>query len=162
MADEVPAGTSATVDVTTKPPEATTFHRTYPGTKDQVRIVREHLASLIEGCPFADEFVLIASELSANAVMHSRSGKPGGTFTVRAEVFPGDFAWLEVEDQGGPPTEREAGDEDERGRGLAIVAALAGEGNWVIEDGSAPGTRVAWAWLNWRRDDDSQDQGRAS
>src|SRR5712691_5262059 len=117
----------------TKPPDATAFERTYPGTKDRVRQVRADLAHVVEGCPFADDFVLMASELATNAVVHSRSGRIGGTFTIRAEVRPGDFAWLEVEDQGGPWTEREP--DDERGRGLAMVASLAGDGNWVIEGG---------------------------
>jgi anti-sigma regulatory factor (Ser/Thr protein kinase) len=90
---------------------------------------------------------LLASELSANAVVHSRSAQPGGTFTVRAEILPGRYAWLEVEDQGGPWIDREPG--EERGRGLAMVASLAGEGNWVVQDGSTPGTRVVWARLDW-------------
>lgn len=139
----------------TKPPDATSFHRTYPGTPDQIRHVREHLAAFTKGCPFADDLVLIASELAANAVLHSQSGKQDGTFTVRAEVRIGDFAWLEVEDQGGLWAGQQASDEN--GRGLAIVAALAGEGNWVIDDGEEPGSRVAWVWLNWHQDD-NQDQ----
>lgn len=130
---------------TTKP-EAMTFRRTYPGAEDQVRQVRRDLAPLVDGCPLADDFILIASELSTNAVVHSRSGQPGGEFTVRAEVRPGDYAWLEVEDQGGPWFERQAND---HGRGLVLVAALAGDGNWVVENGNAPGTRVVWVWLDW-------------
>jgi serine/threonine-protein kinase RsbW len=132
---------------TTKPPQRTTFERSYPGTKEQVREVRTDLAAVVQDCPFADDLVLLASELSANAVVHSRSGQPGGAFTVRAEVRPGDYVWLEVEDQGGPWIEREPG--EERGRGLALVACLAGEGNWAIRDGSAPGIRVVWARLGW-------------
>src|SRR5579862_6274698 len=108
-----------------KPPEATRFHRTYPGTADQVRQVRKDLAPVVDGCPLADDLTLLASELATNAVVHSKSGQPGGTFTVRAEVRPGDYAWLEVEDQGGPWVHRKPGDED--GRGLAIVTALAGD-----------------------------------
>jgi serine/threonine-protein kinase RsbW len=100
---------------TVKPPEATTFERSYPGTNDQVRQVRADLTPMVEGCPRADDLVLLASELSTNAIVHSRSGVPGGIFTVRAEVRPGDFAWLEVEDQGGPWIERETGEEGGRG-----------------------------------------------
>jgi two-component sensor histidine kinase len=132
-------------DETTKPPEAT-FHRSYRGADDQIRQVRRDLAPLVDGCPLADDFILIASELSTNAVVHSRSGQPGGEFTVRAEIRPGYYALLEVEDQGGPWTERQAGD---HGRGLVLVAALAGDGNWVIENGNTPGTRVVWVWLDW-------------
>jgi two-component sensor histidine kinase len=115
--------------------------------KDHVRQVRKDLAPVVEGCPVADDLILLASELCANAVVHSRSGLPGGTFTVRVEVSPGTFACVEVEDQGGPWVERKPG--EERGRGLAMVAAIAGDGNWAIEAGEAPGTRVVWVQLDW-------------
>ena len=39
-----------------------------------------------EDCPRADDVILCASELAANAALHSRSRLPGGTFTVRATV----------------------------------------------------------------------------
>jgi anti-sigma regulatory factor (Ser/Thr protein kinase) len=141
---------------TAKPPEGANFHRSYPGTPSQVHEVRADLAAVVHGCPFADDLILMASEISTNAVVHSRSGQPGGTFTVRAEVRPGDYAWLEVEDQGGPWINRDHDDGqrrgldlDEHGRGLDLVAALAGDGNWTVEAGDAPGTRVVWVWLNW-------------
>jgi serine/threonine-protein kinase RsbW len=69
-----------------KPAEAPWFERSYPGTKDQVRQVREDLGPVLDGCPVADDFVLPASELVTNAVGHSRSGLPGGLFTVRVEM----------------------------------------------------------------------------
>jgi anti-sigma regulatory factor (Ser/Thr protein kinase) len=133
-------------------PKTVTFERSYIGTADQVRQVRADLTAVAKGCPVADDLVLLGSELATNAVVHSRSGLPGGLFTVRAEVCLGDSAWLEVEDQGGPWIERERADEDENGRGLALVAALAGHENWTIESGSTPGTRVVWVWLDWHRD----------
>ena len=132
---------------TTKPPATTYFDRSYPGARDQVGQVRKDLGPVLDGCPVADDFVLLASELVTNSIVHSRSGLPGGTFTVRAEVRPGDYAWLEVEDLGGPWAEREP--EDERGRGLAMVAVLAGEGNWGVENGSTFGTRLVWVRLDW-------------
>jgi hypothetical protein len=63
------------------------------------------------------------------------------------EIRLDDYAWLEVEDQGGAWIERETG--DDHGRGLVIVAALAGDGNWTVEEGTAPGSRVVWVWLDW-------------
>ena len=78
----------------------------------------------------ADEFALLASGLGTNAIMHGRSGEPGATFTVRAELNHGDYTCLEVEDQGGDWTAH--GDEDqdgEHGHGLAIVGAIAGGGH---------------------------------
>jgi anti-sigma regulatory factor (Ser/Thr protein kinase) len=131
----------------TKPPDAVTFERSYPGRKDQVGKVRQDLAPLVAGCPRADDFVLLASEVSTNAILHSQSRLPGGVFTVRAEVRPGDGALLEVEDQGGPWVQR--GLDDEHGRGLAMVDYLAGDDNWSVEAGLTAGTRVVWVWLDW-------------
>ncbi len=64
---------------------------------------------------------------------------------MRVTLYPGDYARGEVEDQGGAWTADEL--DDEHGRGLAIVAAVAGGGNWGI-DGSAV-SRAAWFRLNW-------------
>ena len=55
---------------TTKPAEGTTFERSYPGMKEQVREVRADLAAVVKDCPFADDLILLASEISANAVVH--------------------------------------------------------------------------------------------
>jgi hypothetical protein len=85
-----------------------------------------------------------ASELATNAILHSRSGHPARTFVVRAALYPGDYAWVEVTDRGGRWTADEH--DDEHGRGLAIVAAIAGDGNWGI-GGAA--SRTTWFRLNW-------------
>jgi anti-sigma regulatory factor (Ser/Thr protein kinase) len=130
-----------------KAPQSTTFERSYLASVSQIRRVRADLGAAIDGFPIADDLVLLASELSTNAVVHSRSREPGGEFTVHAYVRPGDYAWLEVQDEGGPWTTSEP--DDERGRGLAIVAAIAGDDNWGVDGGSGPGTRVVWARLNW-------------
>ena len=50
--------------------------RTYPGTPDQIRVVRVDIRALADGCPLAEDIVLCASELATNAVMHSDSGMP--------------------------------------------------------------------------------------
>jgi two-component sensor histidine kinase len=134
---------------TTMPVEASIFKHTYPGRTDQVHQVRADLGHVVKGCPFADDLILMASELCANAAVHSRSALPGGTFTVHAGVLQGDHAWLRVEDQGGPWTEKDPDADDEHGRGLAVVKALAGDGNWAIRAGDAPGTRAVWARLDW-------------
>ena len=44
--------------------------------------------------------MLCVSELATNAVLHSASRNPGGTFTVRAAIFD-DHVRIEVEDNGG-------------------------------------------------------------
>jgi two-component sensor histidine kinase len=128
-----------------KAPGAITFERAYPGTADQPRRVRADLTDVAGACPIRDELVLLASELAANAILHSRSGHPGGVFTVQATLYPGDYAWVEVIDQGGPwPAGTH---DDEHGRGLAVVAAIAGEGNWGIEGDAS--SRVAWFRVDW-------------
>lgn len=130
----------------TLPPEAIIFERAYPGTASQPRSVRADLAAVAAGCPAVDGLLLLASELATNAILHSRSGHPERTFTVRATLYPGDYAWVEVIDQGGVWTADRH--DDEHGRGLAIVAAVAGDGDWGIDGNAA--SRVAWFRLDWR------------
>ena len=72
----------------------------YPGTTDQVRHVRAAIRTFLGDCPVTDDVVHLLSELSANAIAHSDSGKAGGMFTVRAEHFVNSYVWGEVEDQG--------------------------------------------------------------
>lgn len=120
------------------------FERVYAGIPSEVRQVRADIASIAAECPLVDELVLIVSELAANAVLHSKSGESGGAFTVRAEIH-GTYAWAEVEDQGGDWTPHQ---DDEHGRGLTIIAAIAGDGNWGIEVGGTQQGCVVWARLD--------------
>ncbi len=98
--------------------------RTFPGLPDQVPQARRFVAGLLSMHVSADDVALCVSELAANAVLHSRSGRPGGTFTVR--VTAGPAVCVEVEDQGGPWLPP-LGPDGSRGRGLAIVRTLAGD-----------------------------------
>jgi serine/threonine-protein kinase RsbW len=116
---------------------------TYPGAAEHISTVRADLRPLLHDCPIADEVILCASELAANAAIHSCSRLPGGTFTVRAKINPGDYAWIEIEDNGGPwapaatdPTEH---------HGLDIVRALASE---CGIDGDQDGHAI-WARFDW-------------
>ena len=72
----------------------------FPGRRDQVRLMRGVLAAFFDGCPAANDAVLLASELAANAVTHSTSGQPGGALTIRAEACPGVYLRAEIEDAG--------------------------------------------------------------
>jgi serine/threonine-protein kinase RsbW len=130
---------------TIKPAGTRTFTDSYPGTPDQVAQVRAALVSMLNGCPVADDVVLTASELSANAVVHTRSGQPGGRFAVQVTVRPGDYVWIEVEDQGGPWARPE---HEEKRHGLDIVEALVGPGNWGVDGNDVSGWTV-WARLDW-------------
>ncbi len=116
---------------------------TYPGTAEHISTVRADLRPLLHDCPVADEAILGASEFAANAVNHSNSRLPGGTFIVRAVVSRGDFIRIEVQDNGGPWTPATV---DTTGHhGLDIIRALAT--NWGIDGNTT--TRTAWATFNW-------------
>ncbi len=119
------------------------YATSYPGRVDQIRRMRRELTALLEDCPAADEIVLCASELAANAVWHSRSRRPGGTFTLQVEVSRGDYVRIAIDDDGGPWAEADCG--LDRGRGLVIVAALTAD--WGVAAG--PAGRSVWAWFDW-------------
>jgi len=116
---------------------------TYPGTTKHIHVVRADLRAVLRDCPLADDVILCASELAANAATHSASRLPGGTFTVRIKISPGDYVWVEVEDDGGPmnPEIREATGH----HGLDIVCALAID--WGIDGDQT--TRTIWARFDW-------------
>ncbi len=119
------------------------WSRTFPGTREQAGEARRFLAALLGGSPLTDDAITCLGELASNAVLHSDSRLPGGTFTVRAELAPGRLR-VAVEDSGGPWAPRPAsGDPDSlSGRGLLIVAALAGD--WDITPRTTATTRTAW------------------
>ena len=87
----------------------------------------------------ADDVILCASELAANAAQHSRSRLPGGTFTVRAIISPDHYARIEVQDNGGPWNQGMI--DPTRHHGLDIVRAVADE--WGIDGDNT--TRTIWA-----------------
>lgn len=76
------------------------WEKTYPGLPAQARAVRADLRPLLAGCPAAADALLLVSELAANAITHSDSGHPGGTFTIRLTHQPGRGVQAEVRDQG--------------------------------------------------------------
>ena len=90
---------------------------------------------------------LVVSELVGNAVRYA-APLPGGVLEVSWTVDP-DCVRLQVSDGGGRsvPVRHDAGPEDVRGRGLAIVAALARD--WGVElgrNGDGP-TSTVWVEL---------------
>jgi anti-sigma regulatory factor (Ser/Thr protein kinase) len=117
--------------------------RVFPALPEQVALARRFLRKMLDGCPVVDDAVLICSELVTNAVLHSDSAKPGGLFTVRAEVRDGDYVWLEVEDQGGRWVSHEPSETS--GRGLGIVAGLADY--WDVRGDDT--ARTVCARLDW-------------
>ncbi len=137
-------------------PPASRTARAYPGTAEHIRVVRADIRALTDGCPLAEDLILCASELATNAVLYSNSHLPGATFTVRAEVHPGDCARIEVEDDAGPWTGHMPG--RSRGYELGIVADLASD--WGIT-GDYRG-RTVWARLGWPCDPASPPDPDAS
>ena len=49
---------------------------TYPGTPEHISAVRTVLRPILRGCPMADDVILCASELAANAAIHSAHACP--------------------------------------------------------------------------------------
>jgi serine/threonine-protein kinase RsbW len=72
----------------------------FPGRRDQVRLIRGILSAFFDDSPAAPDAILLVSELAANAVTHSASGQPGGLLIIRAETSPAICVRAEVEDQG--------------------------------------------------------------
>jgi anti-sigma regulatory factor (Ser/Thr protein kinase) len=120
--------------------------RVFDGSRHEVRKVREFVAQVVDGCPVADDVILLASEVATNAVIHTASGK-GGTFTVI--VQPGDRAVrVEVHDGGSEtlPGIGSADDQAVSGRGLGFVEELATRWGHL---GDQHG-RVVWFELEWQ------------
>ena len=125
------------------------WRRIFPGDPVQVAEVRQFVACLLEECPARDALVSCASELSANAVIHTVSGR-GGFFLVGVACPLGGVARVSVTDAGGPtepaagvPVTDEAGDGDVgdlpvSGLGLALVAAAASRWGYTAAGRGAP------------------------
>ena len=115
-------------------PAMPSWARVFPGTPQQVGAARRFVAALLDGSPFRDNALIIVSELVTNALLHSRSGNPGGLVTVQVT------RWLlgvriAVTDQGSPnsPVIRDTGPGRqiaESGHGLYMVSHLAEHLDW--------------------------------
>jgi hypothetical protein len=87
-----------------------------PRSRRSPALARRRLRSFLAGIPEGERLV-------NEAVLHSRV--PGRMIWVGMEVYP-DFLRLEVHDAGdGRPLRREVGVDEESGRGLLLVRALA-------------------------------------
>lgn len=69
-----------------------TWSRTFPALPEQVREARRFLAAVLASRD-APDALLCLSELVTNAVVHSHSTQPGGTFTVRARLMARACGW---------------------------------------------------------------------
>lgn len=131
-------------------PEPMTWRRTYAGRPDQVHAARQFALVLFAGTGHDEEIAFIVSELATNAVIHTRSGNPGGWFGL--EVILGDPAYIAVTDQGGtkfPTILPEPSDDTraENGRGLFAISKLAIA---MGIHGSRDGGHTIWADVDLR------------
>jgi anti-sigma regulatory factor (Ser/Thr protein kinase) len=120
--------------------------RVFPGSQREVRNVRAFVGEAVDGCPVADDVILLASEVVTNAVIHTASGKDG-TFTVVVHPLDGTVR-VEVHDGGSetPPDIRSPDDQAVSGRGLGLVESLATRwGHLGDQDG-----RVVWFEVDWQ------------
>lgn len=117
-----------------------------PGVPAIVAIARRLVRAALWESRRLDDIELVASELVTNAIRHTPSGRTGSLLTLRIRGTAG-WARIEVSDLGsGPWTEpSSAGEDDECGRGLVIVNALADRaGHEPAGDG-----QVSWAEIHW-------------
>ena len=100
---------------------------TCPGFPEEVSRARRWTRDILRGSPLAEDAELIVSELSANAILHTASGREAGSFHLALAVSSQVVA-LSVTDGGGArtaPKVEHQGQEAEHGRGLGMVSAIA-------------------------------------
>ncbi|MEU3784635.1 ATP-binding protein [Streptomyces sp900129855] len=98
-----------------------------PGFPEEVSRARRWTRDVLRGSPLAEDVELIVSELSANAILHTASGRESGVFYLAVAVSARVVA-VSVTDDGGTGTapKIEHQDQDaEHGRGLGMVSAIA-------------------------------------
>jgi anti-sigma regulatory factor (Ser/Thr protein kinase) len=108
---------------------------TFSGRPEEVGRARRWTLDILDGCARADDAALIVSELGANAVVHTNSGRGPGTFEVSL-ARSDHVITISVTDCGGTATAPRVECPDEEathGRGLGMVAVLAAD-VWVDGD----------------------------
>ncbi|MEV5733832.1 ATP-binding protein [Streptomyces sp. NPDC052292] len=124
-----------------------------PGFPEEVSRARRWTRDILRGSPLADDAELIVSELSANAILHTASGREYGSFHLAVAVSAQVVA-VSVTDDGGtetaPKVEHHAQDA-EHGRGLGMVSVIAHR--VVVHDSDQGHTVTAELYADARRED---------
>jgi anti-sigma regulatory factor (Ser/Thr protein kinase) len=118
----------------------------FPGAVGQVARARLFIGNVLDGCPAADDAILLTSELVTNAIAHTASGKGG---KVIVTVYRADTrVRVEVKDNGfdQAPIVRPVGEARESGFGLELVELIADR--WGHCGGRR--SRVVWFMLDWK------------
>jgi anti-sigma regulatory factor (Ser/Thr protein kinase) len=120
-----------------EPGQPTTTMRVYPSTLEAVREARRFVRSCLgDQSPGLEDVLLVASELSSNAVYHARS-----SFAVQVSLL-GDRLRIGVRDASATPPELvQMTEYAESGRGVATVAALSTRWGTDIH----PDGKTVWA-----------------
>ncbi|MGW0808667.1 ATP-binding protein [Nonomuraea sp. NPDC002799] len=116
-----------------------------PGVDSSVRLVRHSVALALQaaGHQHLDGVRLTVSELTTNAILHTRSGWRGGLVVVGVLEVGSRLARIEVTDEGSVtmPRPRRSGVGECRGRGLWLVAETSAR--WGVRRG--PMGATVWA-----------------
>ncbi|WP_433469327.1 ATP-binding protein [Spirillospora sp. CA-128828] len=130
------------------PVSAQRWRRDFPGELSQASAARRFTTALLEGCPQLDDVLLAVDELVVNALRHTKSGQPGGTFTVEITRWDGAVV-VAVTDEGAPsePAVADADDDAESGRGLRTVSLMSAGWGWFGNDRSRTVTALFGAAL---------------
>jgi anti-sigma regulatory factor (Ser/Thr protein kinase) len=117
-----------------------------PGVPAIVAIARRLVRAALWDSRRLDDIEIVASELVTNAIRHTPSGRTGSLLTLRIRGTAG-WARIEVSDLGSGSWAKPSpmGEDDECGRGLIIVNALA---DLAGHEPSAEG-QVSWAEIHW-------------
>jgi anti-sigma regulatory factor (Ser/Thr protein kinase) len=105
--------------------------------RDQVHRARRLVSDALgRDHPRHDDCVLLTSEIATNALVHSRSGEGGGSFTVTI-ACRGDRVRVSVQDDGSPepPCAGHGVPDGTSGRGLPLLDALSNRWGVIREDG---------------------------
>jgi anti-sigma regulatory factor (Ser/Thr protein kinase) len=125
------------------------WHRAFPGEAAQAASARRFIRRVLGACPAAADAEALTSELFANSVRHSRSGRGGVIHVLVSQHLCPGVVRVAVIDAGavtGPVMTVSAGPSadtatlDTGGRGLAIVAAVASRSGHHGDERS----RVVW------------------